>query len=386
MPPRTEILYGGANRSSSVSSINWDITLAELASGLAQLLDRPTGSQVSDVYPRKLRLGISRLAAAMIRTGVQPIHSIPDAIRMLQDPVGCWEVSPRPPEYLRAITLMDGEYITEDAEELIIDNPDISAELTQRVMLRVIQNCRARGDQEGYVRFRRFIIEHPVVSQLEFIRSLNSFDDKDLRSMMIEAYEEVPAPHTYGEDIRTCKRCGWTLPRVLRGNSSRCANRRCLLLEGVQPTRFPRHHTWEPGLRRVKAGLARYTTQPGGLELRLYDSLQELEHLRVELWPNYDTYDIGIIFPDGESWAVDCKDSGRPEMLAAILSREDFPMSGSWQRAFFVFPNYRREITPTYGRTFQSRWRTGDRFVSWSFDDKLLRTVKDRLRETEQDA
>ena len=371
---------------SSINSIDWDITLVELSAGLAQLLEPGRDGRTVEVYPRRLRLGISRLAAAMIRAGARPIYSIPDAIRMLQEPVGRWDVSPRPPEYMSATTLMDGEYITEDADELIIHNPDISGELTQRIMLRVIENCRVRGDQEGYVRFRGFVIEHPVASQMEFIKALNSLGDEDLRTLLNEAYEEVPNPPTSGEDISICERCGWTLPRVLDRNPSRCGNRRCLQLDGVQSPRFLGKRSWEPGLRRVKTGLARYTSQPGGLEMRLYGSLAELKQLRVELWPGYDAYDIGITFPDGETWAVDCKDSGRPELLAALLGREEFPMSGSWQRAFYVFPDYRRELNPQYGRIIKSRWGTDGRAASWRFDDEFLRMVKRRIRETGHNA
>ena len=173
---------------------------------------------------------------------------------MLQHPVGSWEVLPHPPKYLRSVTLLDGEYVTEDAEALIVDNPDIAGELTQRIMLRVIENCRIRGDQDGYVRFRKFAIECPVASSVEIFRILNSLDDDNLRMLLNEAYEEVPAPSTLVKAVPTCVRCGWTTPTALNESASRCANRRCLRLEGVQPPRFPGERVWEPGLKRVKAG------------------------------------------------------------------------------------------------------------------------------------
>ena len=365
---------------------HWDILLAELSTGLAQLLDRDIDGRRVDVYPRTLRIGISRLATAMIRAGERPIHSISDAVEMFQKPVGLWNVSPRPPEHLNGLTIMDGDYITEDAEELIVDNPDVSGELTQRIMVRVIENCRIRGDQDGYVSFRRFIIEHPVATMMEFIAALNSLNNENMRSLLTEAYEEVPNSPASGNDLFICARCGWTIPLSVSRKPGHCGNRRCLQLEGVQAPRFPAKRPWEPGLRRVQSGLARYTTQPGGLEMRLYSSLAEIEPLQVELWPNYDAYDIGITFSDSETWAIDCKDSGRPMLLAAGLSRNDFPMSSSWQRAFYVFPDYRQKINSGYARMFESGWQNKASGVSWEFELAFLQMVKSRIRRAEQDA
>ena len=249
-------------------------------------------------------------------------------------------------------------------------------------MLRVIENCRRRGDQDGYVEFRRFVIEHPVATQTELIGALDALSDDGLRSLLNEAYEEVPASSTTGGAVETCARCGWTVATHVTTQKGRCANRRCRQLDGVLAGQYPARHPMSPGLRRIRAGLARYTTQPGGLELSLYRSLSKLKGLEVELWPGLDAFDIGIEFLDGDVWAVDCKDSGRPGILATRLSREEFPQPSSWQRAFYVFPSYRRRLTPQYGRRFSSGWRTEDQRVSWSFDDGFLKMVENELRKT----
>ena len=277
--------------------------------------------------------------------------------------------------------LMDGEYMTEDAEECIVSNGDIAGEITQRIMLRAIEMCRARGDQNGYVNFRRFIIQHPVVTQLELMDILDTLADDNLRTLMNQAYEEVPGSQASSGVVQTCVRCGWDPPQGCEQGSWWCANQRCRQLDGILPAGYPASHSLGPGLRRVRAGLARYTTQPGQLELSLYLCLSKLNQLRVELWPGYDDYDIGITFPDGEVWAVDCKDSARPGLLAARLRAKEFPMSGRWQRAFYVFPVYRKKMTPHYGKVFQSGWRTDSRAVRWTFDDQLLGMVKKRLCE-----
>ena len=382
MTTQTDTRDRSLNNPPPMSLTDWEIMLAELSCGMAELLDQETDGHSRQLYPQALRVGLSRLAACMIRAGTEPVHSIPDAIEVMQKPVGTWNVSPAPPEILRDLVLMEDEALGWDAEECIVSNPDVAGELTQRIMLRVIENCRGRGDQDGYVKFRRFVIEHPVATQIELIEALEAVSDDSLRSLLNEAYEEVPGYTTSGGAVQTCKRCGWTAASNVTTQEGRCANRRCRQLDGVQAGQYPDRHPMSPGLRRVRAGLARYTTQPGGLELSLYRSLSKLKDLKVELWPGFDAFDIGIEFPDGDLWAVDCKDSGRPGFLATRLSREEFPQQDSWRRAFYVFPYYRRELTPQYGRIFSSGWRTEDQRVSWSFDDEFLKMVESKLRKT----
>ena len=132
-------------------------------------------------------------------------------------------------------------------------------------------------------------------------------------------------------------------------------------------------------MHRVRRGLARYTTLPGKLEMRLFQSLNRIRGLTVELWPDCDTYDIGIEFPDGQRWIVDCKDARNPVWLAHSLNQNQMPISGSTGRAFYVFPAYHRKLNPDYARAFSSRWRPHSAQEGWSFDDELLRTVRGHL-------
>lgn len=380
MTTQTDTRDRSLNNPPPMSLTDWEIMLAELACGMAELLDQEADGQMRQLYPQVLRLGLSRLAACMIRAGTEPVHSIPDAIELMQRPVREWNASPSPPDVIRDLVLMEGEELSRDAEECIVSNPDVAGELTQRIMLRVIENCRGRGDQDGYVKFRRFVIEHPVATHIELIEALDALSDDSLRSLLNEAYEEIPVSSTYGSTVGTCTRCGWTLTTHVTTKQGLCANKRCRQLEGALIGQYPASHPSSPGLRRVRSGLAHYTTQPGGLELNLFRTLSKLKSIKVELWPGFDAYDIGIEFPDEDIWAVDCKDSGRPGFLATLLSQEEFPVVGLWQRAFYVFPSYRKRLAPRYGSVFSSGWRTDDSRVSWRFDDEFLKLVEDKLQ------
>ena len=155
----------------------------------------------------------------------------------------------------------------------------------------------------------------------------------------------------------------------------------CRQLEGALPTRFPDNIRFNAGTRRVRLGLARYTTRPGGLEVSLFRALEELDGLTLDLWPYCDAYDIGVTFPNGEKWAIDCKDARDPAWLAGHLNQSQFSTLGSWDQAYYIFPAYRRRTRREYGRVFSSRWRPGPAGVKWGFDDKFLKEVRAQLEQ-----
>ena len=357
-----------------------DITLAEICGGVAQLLANEGGGQDRHIYPRLLRQGLSRLAASMIKTGTQPIQSVSDAVELMQKPLGEWDVALAVPDYLAELTLMDGDDLTEGAEALIVDNPNVADELTQGIMKRVIDWCRTTGNQKDYVVFRRFIIEHPVATRPQLIAASNDIKDESLSSMLRDhAYEIIPEGIASNGEIATCELCGWTLLKVSHRGAWLCADARCRQLQGVLPARYLRRLSVQDGLKRIRAGLARYTAQPGRLELSLYESLSRIKGLAVELWPGFDSYDIGVTFPSGEVWAVDCKDSGYPRWLAAKISNDKFPRQSFWQRACYVFPDYRRKLDPDYERVFKSNWEPQQDNVLWNFEGHFLIAVRERL-------
>ncbi|MDX9956513.1 MAG: hypothetical protein RBT75_20620, partial [Anaerolineae bacterium] len=82
--------------------------------------------------------------------------------------------------------------------------------------------------------------------------------------------------------------------------------------------------------------------------------LQEQGQLRaVDLWPGVDQYDLRIVFNTGEVWAIDIKDIANPGHLRSQLQQEpQFVNVGdlSWDKAWFVVPQYRCEWSRDYVR------------------------------------
>ena len=232
-----------------------DVILSELCGGMSQLLEMDSRDFHDFTIPPSLRLGLSRLAAAMIKSGSQPIQSVPDAVSMMQRPLGEWEVAFSVPDYLAELTLMDGEFLTEDADALIVGNSDVAAELTQGIMRRLIEMCGASGKQGDYVAFRRFVIEHPVATRMEMINVLLELSDDSLRSLLRdEAFESVPGDLESDGQVPICQRCGWTLVKDTYRGSLGCADAGCRRLEGMIPAHYPKSYV---GRRRSQASARR---------------------------------------------------------------------------------------------------------------------------------
>jgi hypothetical protein len=102
--------------------------------------------------------------------------------------------------------------------------------------------------------------------------------------------------------------------------------------------------------------LRRFVSTPGRFELQLEEKLHNLLGKDgVEMWPQYDQYDLRLTFSSGKIWAVDAKDWANPFLLAR--NTKEFPTIPLWDRAFFVFPDIRRQQRPDYVRAFSTYYK-----------------------------
>jgi hypothetical protein len=124
-------------------------------------------------------------------------------------------------------------------------------------------------------------------------------------------------------------------------------------------------------------------TLPGLAEIRLEQRLLKLK-LKVDLWPDFDSYDLRIEFPDGKAWAVDVKDWASPFLLA--LHIKNIPLNPPVERGYFVFPDERSwqaDYVRAFRNTCNSRKSTGKVTIGGriqaKFERQFLIDVKKRL-------
>jgi hypothetical protein len=276
--------------------------------------------------------------------------------------------------------LLDAGELTELCHYFVVNAQDVEAELTERLMLRVMDECRNKlKSPEAYTAFRYALVCHPVLDEYELLELRGQPFLRPLSLFLAEAYEDIPAAAIDNHEIRVCPRCKWTLTKTLY-NQWRCGDEWCLQVVGHFGLAERRPYT--PHLKRVKRPLRQYVVAPGIAEVRIAQAIKrQLPRLDVVLWPNYDAYDIQIGFTDTVSWAVDVKDVRNAIRLATDLSKQEFRQTPPWERAWYVLPDERDVFLPNYWAGFRNTWRHPNTRITPTMERTFLQQVDRRWNE-----
>ena len=76
--------------------------------------------------------------------------------------------------------------------------------------------------------------------------------------------------------------------------------------------------------------------------------------LKVEMWPEFDKYDLKVVFPTGLVWAIDVKDYSNPNLL--VKSLKPFPEKPYYDEAFYIIPQYRYRFNRNYEKVFRDNY------------------------------
>ena len=200
--------------------------------------------------------------------------------------------------------------------------------LMEEIQERAVYERMRSLSQEDYVLARRTIIEHPILSRPEYHRQFHLLGDhrevQDLLKIAWESYD--------GEGWR-CPVCGWTMEKT--DNRYHCISRSCVS-PAPNPATLVRLAPDE-GWRRLKPGVMRFIAAPGRLELEI-DSFCREHGLDTELWPEMDTYDVEIRFPDGARWEIDAKCYQNPRFLTKQIRKNPFQQD-DFEKGFYVVPD-----------------------------------------------
>jgi hypothetical protein len=301
-------------------------------------------------YPDALQKGLDRLTIRCLKQEIEPPASLPSLLTWCRErPLPEWGLELGDEIASPGDHLLNGSQPTAFCQEWAVDSRDVESEVIERRLLHgVIAACRQAGDQDGYVAFRRLLIEKPVLTTLQLHVECAQPELSRLADEVRKVY--AAAPLEYAEDgaVVCCGTCNNLLLRS-PGGLLYCGDDRCARQETVVGRRIPL--TEDP--LWLELPFRTFVTAPGRAELRLARRLERLG-VRVELWPQFDAYDLLVRLPDGDAWAVDVKDWASPVALARHLdgATELFPPRPEWQRAFLVFPQDRLRRRPDYVRAF----------------------------------
>ncbi|MCT7952922.1 hypothetical protein NG798_24280 [Ancylothrix sp. C2] len=244
-----------------------------------------------------------------------------------------------------------------------------------RIATILLQRCQAHPQgTQIYTKFRRFIVEHPVLSNQELVEAKGNFGlGIGLSDLLEECYEIAPLCYQLEGNFYACPYCHALAAvdreqAIANPNCNRCPPGR----------RLKKKVKLSNDSLKLKRGIERFWFYPGRSEIRLYEKLTELG-LQVELYPDRDHYDLRVTFPDSKVWALDLKDYYNPYLLLKRLGDEPLPKEPPWDEAYIVIPNERKKERPAYLKELKSRWRTQD--VRPVFDDAIFALAKKKLEE-----
>jgi hypothetical protein len=311
--------------------------LSLIASGLTKLTsDVAEGRPVQAPYPEAWRRGLNRLAAECVLRDIEFPTTTPEAIAWCKLPPSEWPVRFDMGSASISTPLLEDDQPTALCRELAYTR-DAELQASEAAMKRVLQEARLHGATTAYTKVRRFIIENPVVGGDQLVEAALDPDMAGLGSYITDMYERVPVSVEIGREVLLCGHCGWTLE--IRDGRLQCGDKRCsLLTDGF--TKKTGRRAYMTDLWRVRRAIRRYIVAPGTYEILAAKRLEKLG-LTVSVWPCFDAYDLRIIFPDGQAWAVDVKDWQFPTQLARRLDRISMPPGCEWSRGFYVVPDDR---------------------------------------------
>ena len=256
---------------------------------------------------------------------------------------------------------------------------DLERELHDLAFKEILAYCQEKHLAEQYTLARRFLVEHPYLPEGGIVISADHRFDPEIRKWLFQAYEQVP-PVCYrkldGQDcIALCPRCGWPLEwRTQRRDQARCYGELCNRL--VSNLHDPAE--WKPVLpeaMRTTRGIQASVVAPEQPLIQIFRVFTDRLGLPCDLWPEVDSYDLLVSFPDGERWAVDMKDVEKPVRFAQDLL--PFKPVPPWDRAFFLFPDHRRR--PGYLQAFRTHWRGAARTEAL-FAEDFIQRVREKAR------
>lgn len=252
-------------------------------------------------------------------------------------------------------------------------------ELEDNYFRQIYEVCKQSNDEHSYTTIRTFLHQNPIHQDLYTIEQPKWAEQ--LTSLIMRCYEYIPSSCIRGKDgnryIVTCPHCGWSLTWNKQNVASCHEDGVCAgLYKPLEDYKTSSHHIlpYKEGMLRTKQGIQRYVVAP---EVVLFDICRTLTkdyNIQYHLFPHIDSYDLLVMMPNGERWAVDLKDWGHAISLAIGLSETSFPHFPQWDRAFYIFPDYRADHA--YLNEFNNYW-IGQKDVAFMSRRRFIQQIRE---------
>jgi hypothetical protein len=318
--------------------------------------------EFSSLYSPELIQGWSQLSALCLDARKPIPGSIVELYDWCRRPLGDWPFrEPFHSDVSSAGSLIDVALYDTDSHGLTaececwarVSRLDLRSILDEeRIVLPVRDLCRHEARQREYTDFRRFLIEHPVTTEAALTRF---YQDRHLlpriQAGLVDSYVLAPAGRAIDSTFYICPRCGEFLLRSDEPGALVCSAESCRRFP-VLSTRRVESYPMSANVLAVRDGIRQFVTSPGRLEVELDRRLARMGAI-VELWPGIDSYDLRITISENNVWAVDVKAWRDGHALGKHLrDKHVIAPDPHWTRAFYVFPDYLKDLSPHYLDSF----------------------------------
>lgn len=356
--------------------------LRTVASGVVQLSEVPAPGAFSLPYPGDAQRALDRLAAGCLRRGLSPPRSIPDLVTWCaRRPLSQWPLE-MPAGVAGAGDLLVDPHTctpTQLCYELAIDSRDTGTELYEReMMFGALERCRTAEAPDSYTALRDLFVRYPVLTRAKLGLLHARAELLPVMDLIEQAYRPAPVGLAVDGRFAACARCRCLLVPAGRGRWW-CEQDRCRR-EGV--AQVGEEYPVSGNVHQLARPLRIFVTGPGRAEIELEERLTALG-LQVEMWPNYDAYDLRVTLPDGSVWAIDVKDRANPALLARTTT--PFRIDPPFTTAYLVVPQYRTQDRPDYRQVFARNCPPEVAAVVHLSTDRELITAARRAVRTEGD-
>lgn len=224
-------------------------------------------------------------------------------------------------------------YLDEDEKKYILTDECLDYLDSQESDLSAIDehkvfNLMKQLSQDNYVYIRKFIIEHPLLTEIDRKNLLLRYNNEQIIMDLIScAYEVTP------EEAYHCANCGWTM--TFKGLQPSCCHKDCVEVHISKDKckKIEVEYSY-----RLKKGVMRYICYPGKTELEIEELCKKI-NVKSELWPELDRYDIKIIFSNGACWGIDAKTYSNPYFLSKSIEKDIYFQQANINKGYYVIPD-----------------------------------------------
>lgn len=335
------------------AEIDPDVILIGMASAVYRLgeVEAPTERTYDDVVLRAYNL----LVLATLQHGGEPPASVPHMIDLIAGRPACEWLPGSDSEAV--LVHADTRSTTQECLELMLPRTadPFTERFENRIMHQVFDACRAARSPESYVAFRRLLVERPVLTHAELIDVIGDVDLLPVADILTECYVAAPGHLANDGLFKQCGRCNCLMLPVAPGKW-RCGMDRCHASGGGSIDGRELKAMLE--VYQLQFPLRTFITGPGLFEIELEAALHD-RGLTVQMWPEYDTFDLLVTFGSGLRWAIDVKDYANPGVLGRRFV--GIPPSPPRDQAFLVVPDYRFKADKSYQERYVHAQEAGRR-------------------------